>query len=445
MPKIKLTQQQIVIIAIGAVVIIGLGMLFVFSGRKKSSTAQPIILSVWGIDDKKAFNSLITYYTQYNPAAKITYTQINPADYENDLLRAFAEGRGPDVFEIGNRALPKWQSVLAALPEAYASQFGLLQLKNDFPETVQSDFVNNPTVTSTGIYALPLSIDTLAMFYNKDLFDSAGIAVPPATWDDFETDVQKLRVLGAGGQITRAAAALGGSETSISEAPDILSLLMLQEGTQMTSGDFSAATFAGGDSTSAGVSAFNFYLQFANAASPYYTWSDAMGNDIQSFVNKQVAIIFGYHDALGAIRAKAPFMNIGIAPVPQPTGATFPVSYPKYNGLAVYKGSPSVVGAWQFILTLTAYANGEKIYTDMTGNPPALRSAIAADANDPNLSVFASQALKARSWYEIDDAAIDGIFNAAIQNALSGSASVLQALGEAQSSISDLMFKAQHP
>ena len=73
-----------------------------------------------------------------------------------------------------------------------------------------------------------------------------------------------------------------------------------------------------------------------------------------------------------------------------------------------------------------------------------LRSAIAADENDPNLSVFASQALTARSWYEIDDLAIDGILNTAIQSALNGSASTLQALEQAQSSVSNLMFQAQH-
>jgi ABC-type glycerol-3-phosphate transport system substrate-binding protein len=138
-------------------------------------------------------------------------------------------------------------------------------------------------------------------------------------------------------------------------------------------------------------------------------------------------------------------MDVGIAAVPQPKGATVSISYPKYNGLAVYKGSSSVIGAWQFILTLTAYANGEKIYTDTTGDPPALRSAIAADENDPDLSVFASQALTARSWYEVDDSAIDGIFNDAIENALNGSASASQALGQAQSSVSSLMFQAQHP
>jgi multiple sugar transport system substrate-binding protein len=444
MPKIRFTQQQMLIMLIGAAIVIGPGILFLFNGQKKSSTVQAVTLSVWGTEDKGVFNNLITYYTQYSPAAKITYTQVDPADYDNELLHAFAEGKGPDVFEIGNRTVPKWQPVLAELPEAYASQFGALQMQNDFPSVVESDFMIGATATTTGIYALPLSIDTLAMFYNKDLFDSAGIAAAPATWDDFEKDIPKLRIMNAGGQITQAAAALGGSETSIPEAPDVLSLLMLQNGTKMVMDDLSAAKFAG-DSTSAGISAFNFYLQFANTASPYYTWNDTMGNDVQSFVNKQVAIIFGYHDTLADIQTKAPFMNVGIAPVPQPAGATVSISYPKYNGLAVYKGSPSVIGAWQFILALTAYENGEKIYTDATGNPPALRSAITADANDPNLSVFAAQALTARSWYEIDDSAIDGILNTAIQNALNGSASTLQALEQAQSSVSDLMFKAQHP
>ena len=137
-------------------------------------------------------------------------------------------------------------------------------------------------------------------------------------------------------------------------------------------------------------------------------------------------------------------MNVGIAAVPQPKGATVFISYPKYNGLAVYKGSPSIIGAWQFVLSLTTYENGEKIYTDATGDPPALRSAIGTAENDPNLSVFANQALTARSWYEVDDGAIDGIFNTAIVNVLGGSSNSAQALQRAQSSVSDLMSKAQH-
>ncbi len=443
MPQLKFTQRQIAILAIGAVVVVSFFAVFYFNGQKKSSTSQAAILSVWGTDDKKAFDNLIAYYTQLNPGSKIAYTQIDPASYDTELLRAFAAGTGPDVFEIGNRSLPKWQATLAPLPAAYYTQFGPLQLQNDFPTVVQSDFMASSTPTTTNIYALPLSIDTLAMFYNKDLLASAGIATPPATWDAFDADVLKLRAMNSGGQITQAAAALGGSEASVAEAPDILSLLMLQNGTQMVSSDLSSARFAA-DLNGAGTAAFNFYLQFANPSSPYYTWSDAMGGDVQNFANNKVAIIFGYHDMLSAIQAKAPFMNVGIAPVPQPAGATISISYPKYNGLAVYKGSQSVAAAWQFILTLTTSANGESIYTGTTSAPPALLSAIAADENNPNLSVFARQALTARSWYEIDSSAIGGIFNTAIENVLNGTASAFQSLNQAQSAITSLMTQAQH-
>ena len=98
MPQIKFTQQQIAIIAIGAIVIIGLGALFVFNGQKKASTAQAVTLSVWGTDDKKVFDNLITYYAQYNPAAKITYTQIDPADYENELFSGLRRGKRTGCF-----------------------------------------------------------------------------------------------------------------------------------------------------------------------------------------------------------------------------------------------------------------------------------------------------------------------------------------------------------
>ena len=48
MPKVKLTQQQVAIIVVGAIVVIGLGALFVFNGQKKTSTAQAITLTYGG-------------------------------------------------------------------------------------------------------------------------------------------------------------------------------------------------------------------------------------------------------------------------------------------------------------------------------------------------------------------------------------------------------------
>ncbi len=66
-----------------------------------------------------------------------------------------------------------------------------------------------------------------------------------------------------------------------------------------------------------------------------------MGDADDSFSQAKTAIIFDYSSALANIKAKSPFLNIGVAPVPQPDNATVAVNYAKYNGLAVSKNSPN--------------------------------------------------------------------------------------------------------
>jgi multiple sugar transport system substrate-binding protein len=424
----KFSQRQVIMIIGGVVLAVVLAVVFILNVRPAAKNAAAVKLSVWGIEDKKMFYSVVSAY----PYATVSYTQMDPANYDQQVLSALAAGTGPDVFEIGDRSVPKWSSVIAPMPATVAAQFGPLQVANTFPDVVTQDFVQNGQ-----IYALPLSIDTLAVVYNKDLFNSAGIALPPKTWDDFEADVLKLRVLGPSGQLTQSGAAIGGSESSVPHASDLLALLMLQNGTTMVNNGLTSAVFAADASGGTGVAALNFYLQFGNIASPYYTWDNQTGDALDSFAAGKTAMIFAYQADIAAIRAKAPFLNIGIAPMPQPTGATVAVNYPSYEGFAAAKAGQSAL-AWNFIVYLTATEANEKMYLAATGKPPAMRTEIQADADDPDLSVFAAQALTAKSWYEPDDAQVDSIFNAAIGNVLSGADDSTTALKQAQAAVTAL-------
>ncbi len=417
----------------GAVARVIVVIVVVFINLRQSANTGPVVkLTVWGTEDPQQFAPIAISY----PYGTVKYVQVDQANYQSQLLSALAAGTGPDVFEISNRDLPKWKSILAPLPAAYAQTFGPLQLSQEFPDVVAQDFVSGGQ-----IYGLPLSIDTLAMIYNKDIFNSAGIAIPPATWDQFDADITKLRTLDASGNITQAAAAIGGTGASIPNAPDIVSLLMLQNGTAMTDPLFTSAQF--GSTAGSGLAAFNFYLQFANAASPYYTWSDSLGNSLASFAAGQTAIIFGYQSDLAAIKAKAPFLNFGIAPVPQPTGATLAINYTRYNGFVVAKASAQPAPAWNLVLYLTTTEAIEKMYVSATGAPPALRTEIQADMNDPALSVFASQALTARSWFEADSTQINSIMNTAITKVQTGAETSDRALNEAQAAVNQLMQQPQ--
>lgn len=433
MPK-NFTQKQLIIIGAAVLFVLIGGVVFLMSIRSNTGGQSSLTLTIWGTDSQQAMNDVLQSYTGPGSGtqSQIKYTQIDPAQYQSKLLGALAAGTGPDIFEIPNRDLSQWENVATPIPATLAATFNEVTLQNDFPDVVSQDFVSNG-----GIYALPLSIDTLAMIYNKDLFNTAGIATVPTTWEGLAADIPSLRQVNAQGQITQAALAIGGSETSIPNAPDIIFLLMMQNGAQMTSTDGSSVTFASGASGSdtSGINAFNYYLQFSNAANANYTWNDGMGTALTSFTQGKTAAIFDYSSALATIKAQAPFLNYGVAAMPQPASATVAVNYAKYNGFAVSRSSANITSAWNFIINLTTSVTDENIYTKDTGAPPALRSAIAADLGDPSLAVFASQELTAKSWHESNSEQFDSLMNTAIQNVLNGAADSTTALTQAQTAM----------
>ena len=160
-----------------------------------------------------------------------------------------------------------------------------------------------------------------------------------------------------------------------------------------------------------------------------------MGTALASFTQGKTAVIFDYSSAIAEIKATAPFLNFGVAAMPQPANAGVAVNYAKYNGLAVSRDTTNLAGAWNFIISLTTSPTDENIYTNDTGASPALRSLIAADLGNPATSVFASQALTAKSWHENVSEQYDSIMNTAIENVLNGAADSTTALTQAQAAM----------
>ncbi|MBI4087694.1 MAG: extracellular solute-binding protein [Candidatus Liptonbacteria bacterium] len=438
----KLSQKQIFILAGIAVVFILIFVVVGLNVRRDSGVREQVSLNFWGTESSAAIEKVIQSYKAFRPNVQVTYKEIDPAKYDGVLVDALAEGAGPDVLYVRNRALPKHMNKLYPILPA---QLGLAGFRNFFPAVAEQDFVSASGSPATGeakqIFALPLYVDTMATIYNKDLFNQAAIVFPPKTWDEFLSIVPRLKTLNESGQIVRAAAAIGGSEQSVDAGVDLLVLLMLQNGTQMTTNNFSSATFASArdDNKNPGLAAFNFYLQFANAGSPRYTWNDAQQNSIDSFANGKTAIVFNYKSAIDKIGGKSPFLNVAVAPMLQPTGSETGVNYPRYWGLAVSKQSKSIGWAWDFALFATTNPDASKLYLDATGHPPALRSLIAQKLDDPDMGVFVRQALTAQSWHEADDEIIDRIINDAITRVLSGKADSEHALRQAQDQASQLM------
>jgi multiple sugar transport system substrate-binding protein len=423
---IPLTKQQIIFVSVtgGIILIFVLILVGVLPGRRPTILRNDLV--VWGAgDESRIWQSTINKFNSTYRTVDVEYVSINADNYEAELLNALAAGRGPDVFMFKSSWLPKHGNKITPISSEKLTPVTFAGL---FPQVAEEDFVADGR-----IYALPISVDTLAMAYNRDIFDRNQIVFPPKTWDEFEGVVSKLRIIENGG-VTQPAAAIGGTSESVGNAPDILSAIMLQYGTPMVNDSFNRADFSPG-----GEEALARYTQFGNPSSiGTYTWRDNLGDANELFANEEVAITFVYSDDLSEIRAINPFVDFEVRPLPQ-LDITNPVNYANYWGLAVSTQSEIPETAWDFVVFAATDLESAQEYTSRTNRPPALRLLIENYLTNPDIGVFAAQALTAKSWPQIDDNAVTSIFDDMIEAITSGELTVTKALSQGRGELTQLM------
>ncbi len=415
---------------------------FLVIGSLGGGSQQSVTLQFWGVfDGSKFYSDAISDFEKSNPNIKIVYRQFNFNDYEKQLIDSFAAGTGPDVWLMHNTWLPKHSDKIQPLPQQIlkgekAPLFTFKDFQDQFVDATVED------LTSAGqIYALPIYVDTLALYYNKDLFNSVGIAAPPKTWDEFNDAVKKLTILDGRGNITRAGAAIGTVE-NVNRPTDILSLLMLQSGVRMTDTENTSATFSKSvEGVNVGETALRYYTDFANQSNgQVYTWNDSQHYSIDAFIEGNAAMMFNYSHHIKTIRDKSARFNFAITPVPQISNTPVAVNYANYWASTVSKQSKNSTAAWKFLVYLSS-ARGDTFYVNAANRPSARRDLIEQQKTDPDLGVFAVQALSAKSWYQIDNSAVETIFANMIEDVNFGRASPRDAIRSAENKVSVLMSR----
>ncbi|MEK9194369.1 MAG: extracellular solute-binding protein [Patescibacteria group bacterium] len=429
----SLTKPQIIILGSVGLVVVLLLLVFlgVLPGLQKDTDPKKIKaeLNFWSaLQGRDAYAGILEKLKTIYPNVTINHRDFGSVeDYEAALLDALAAGKGPDIFAVKNNATLKEANKIYPLPQ---EKFSIVDLRGAFPQVVEGDFALNGK-----IYGLPPSVDTLALIYNRDILDENAIS-PPQTWVDFKNAVPKLVKFDAQKNLVRAAGALGESK-NIRNVVDILSLLMLQTGTEMVSENFSNASFASPE----GLEAFNFFLEFRDPKRTNYTWNTSMPNSLDAFGAGTLVMTIDYFSALKEVRARDPFLNYGVAEVPQPKEAKKIITYSNYWGLTVSKQSRYANLAWDTIILMTTDRGFANLYLKKTGRPPALRTLVNNYAADPILNVFAKQILVAKSWPQIDPKKIEMVFDQMIEAVNVGGVRGRDALEKAENQVDELLSK----
>jgi multiple sugar transport system substrate-binding protein len=426
---LNLSRNQIIIVSL--VLLLVVISIFAFVGIipgifKKDQ--EKVTLNLMGFEDRRVFSPVIKNFNDRFPYIKVKYQQINFNNYEDVLVNQLAAGTGPDVFMFHSTWLPKHFDKITPVG---TERFNISEVNRLFPTVVRQDFAPSEVV-----FSLPLYIDTLALYYNKEIFDTKGIAIPPRTWLEFQDTVLKTRQKDRAGNLFQPGAAIGGSSRNISRATDILNLLFLQTGNPMVDSRFTQANFA-----SRGRQAFNYYLRFSNPNDDFYTWNKYQPFSADLFAEGKLPMMLHYRAQAFDIKQRSPFLSFGVASAPHPATPGPEVSYADYYGLAVSNSSLNPQAAWEFIIHVTTDPKASNIYLSSTGMPPALRSSIKEKLNDPELGIFAKQALTARSWPQIDNRAVEVSFSKMIESVMEGRLRTDQALRQAESEITQLMSR----
>ena len=401
------------------------------------NTGEKVELLIWKPFEEEAnLRPIFEDYTKLHPNVTFHYAKKDITTYESEILNALAAGAGPDIFSIHNDWLAKYQDKMTPAPD---NLFSAREFSDTFVDVIGDDLRD----AAGHLYALPLSLDVLALYYNRDLLGSAGIAQPPVTWAELVSIVKKLTRQDRLGNFTVNGIAMG-TASNVNRATDILSLLMLQNGTQVYAANRSSATLdreigaPDGSRFNPGVQALEFYTQFSSPAKETYTFNVKNNQSIDAFVGGQAAMMLGYAYMEPVIAAKAPLLNFGIAPVPQIDLSKPKTNFANYYAEGVSKISPHAAVAWDFLKFATQAQSLEKYYS-LHKQAAVRKDLISTQISDSEIGVFAEGALTAKTFYKPDSAGVESALARAIDDVVLRGKSPQQSVSTANQILNDLL------
>jgi len=430
-----MSKFQIIVLAIFIVCIgIGIAVFATYRGNKNANTELAQI-TVWGTFPAETFNKYIAEINQTLASPmKVSYVQKTPSTFSGDFIAALARGAGPDGILIPADMLMPHFDKLTLIPYTALPQ-----------RTFMDSYIGEGQIylTSDGIRAIPFIVDPLVMYWNKDMYGTAGIATYPKSWDEFKGLNKKLTVKDENGNIRKSAIAMG-DFTNVVNSREILGTLLLQLGSQVTSfdqnGRFESALIASDKSNPTG--AVNFFTQFVNPNNENYSWNRGMNDSRTAFLSGTLATYFGFASELQSLRAKNANLNFDVAQIPQSKTNGVKTTYGKIYGLSIVRTSAKQNDVYQSYAIITNPTNLKKL-SEMTYLPSVNTSVIAGGSQDPYITIFNQAALIARSWFDANASESNKIFGNMINAVTSGAKNTAEALNDANDAYNVVLRQAQ--
>lgn len=352
------------LLTLGALAFLILRLVLVASGPTAAPAGDRGItleMSVWGMpwENDLYTQRYIPEFERQNPGIRVRFHHFE--DYPNRILLSHAGGIAPDVIRQNLDFAMGWIRRGVNLP---------LDRFIDGPDGIdRGDFIPIlwEGLTHEGeTYGVPQDINIQGLFYNKDLFDEAGLAYPDAswTWADLKAASEKL---------TRDADGDGHAEVlglNLAWGPASFRPFLYQAGGRFWAEKEDRSVV---DSPEA-VTALNYYRSLMRQFTLTRTNSQRGGLGPDKFFEAgKVALYIDGSWRTPSLKKNAPRLRFGVAPLPR---GVRPMSSSGSCFWAVGSQTKHPEAAWKLVKFLSSKEALEEYWQYLWVAPPARWSAL---------------------------------------------------------------------
>jgi multiple sugar transport system substrate-binding protein len=298
------------------------------SNQSGGSTAQ----------DVKILTPILAHFTK-TTGIKVNLEVIGWGDLQNNINNAVSSGSGPDVLNIGNTWAPYLAATGAFVPFTGKAATAIGGTGKFIPSALATGGLAGQAPTSVPYIGL-----SYGLFYNKSLFQKAGISGPPTTWEELQSDAKKLTTGGVEG--------IGLEAGSYTENVHFAFITGEQNGGSWY--DSSGKPTFTSDANVNGVLRYLNLMQtdkvVSTADAEYSNGTEASAD----FAKGKVAMIVNQNNGNTALTADGMDPSAyGVSNIPAPSGGKQINSGIQGINLSIFKNSKNLAADYQFIKFMT--------------------------------------------------------------------------------------------
>lgn len=427
-----MSKFQAIVLGIFIVCILtGVALFATYKAGNQTTALSPV--TIWGTLPQSYVVDLVqTINASRTTPIVVNYVEKSNTTFDQDFIETLARGQGPDAILLSQEHILRHFDKIIPIPFTTLSE-------RDFRNTYipQAELY----ITPAGTLALPFTIDPLVMYWNRDIFTSAGIATYPKYWDEFIKLASLIDEKDVNSNIRRSVVALG-EFSNITHAREVLSALLLQAGNPITriSTDGVQSTLGEGkfSGTASSKPAVEFFTQFSNPQSPFYSWNRSLPSSRSWFLSGNLATYFGFASELLALRSKNPNIDFDVAPFPQIKNTKSRVTYGTMYGFSIVRSSKDPSSTYTVINILTDSSALQTLSKSLY-LPPVRRDMIATDTTDLYQKIFYDSALISRGWLDGNVNASTKIFQNMVESITSGRVDLYNAIQTAHEQLNQVL------